>query len=1525
MGPASVNSVPTRPRFAWDAKSPPWTDGVGNQERYKKAVLDWKEYHDSLAENNPNKVSPNIQGIILKSQLFGQAEDLCSELTNEQLKEADGVNLIINKVYERDALSVVSETYDYFNSLWSTRRKPNESFKTFEKRFTAALSKFNSIANATKLPPCITALMLLSNSSVDHNQRVSILAAIAPNNDQFSEDSSNDDYLSVVTYNSVASVVKQCDRSEPQQSNLSLNASSGLFNKGASSNASRSPHRSRRPPVSMLLKYPCDLCRQYGHWKPSHRTDNSLRHPCIPSFKTSEEFAAHLNKNNPAHRKSQPRSDSKRNTVSFNMAVLSGSSTSVSQNDENIYIYGNHQANNLGPLLDDGAPYSAIGFVELQLLRQHIGLTTEPNINPIPSSLQGHTHWQYGTGRHSSAARRILGSIVLNALTDTGTTVNIRHLVLDGSSQWVIGRNVTSKANIRHLQNDAIQFPVGDSMDEISLIKVGFLCHMPLSTFASASQDDSILSCLNGNVLSKKSWPEIKKIIEKVHKHICGHANLTDIRLLLQRNDIWNDHIEDYVHRLIEGCHKCQSTAPPQPPRKVSISSLSKGLNNLVCVDHFFLNGITIFHAMDTVTRFSAAQVVSSTSLEEAVLAFETCWVAQFGYPDAIQGDDAFMKGAFMDFMNAFDITARPVPPGRHHKNPIESKHKVIRSIFLRLNESSDSGENSMNHVDRLEAIRAVHISNDLYGNDIMSAFELSHGYTNRIDSGHARNISPDIMDAHEKLQAKRKLSLILRSRAPTEVPISVGDMVDVFLRTGMSKQGKWSTPKIVLQVDHAARSVVVPSKFGRRSTVAFEDIRLSLAEESLANDVQHAIDDLEKSIEEAVDENFSLTDDANLDTSGNGDSSCSESSPSQSSTISPIDNAPDANFCDSNASIIVQEPLEVRKGDHISVYWSDDDQFYPGTIQTCHRNGEFTVLYDDGDRERLNLSEEQWKFTSTADASTACVSSHAMSANDIGQEELLRMKKYFGNKPFLKHQAQGFEQFSLVNSYRDEEATFLKTVSVVPRSEVPSDANVINSHVLYKLKDNDDGSLKLKARIAPHGNEDNLKDILASDCSTCPPSGLRILQSVATIKKWTIYKADAIAAFLQTGKAQRQVYVKPPNESSMRRSHLWLLDTAAYGLVNSNAKWQLQSDELMFNLGLTQSKNIPQLFYKTENYELILIVAKVVDDLMITGKPDARTAFINNFDKKFKLGTVNQGPGSLRFFGINTIQNEDFYISTNADDKLESIQTSFISRLRRKEYSDDINEIEKKSFASVNSSIGWIGSAASPLCSFHASHLQQMTPDTKVSHLIDQVNILKKLKRLGTSISYIRPDVKGEVPVSVLCFSDASKREAHGQVGCISGLLIGDFTKDAVFHPISWISHKSKRPVKSVPAAEVIAAAEAIDDAKTVAATYSEVLSMDVRVKLCVDSKDLFTSLSTQRNSVDRSIRGDVASIRFEYQVGNVSDIIWIPGKTNLADALTKTDSPLTSALILTLFSGKLSIDYSESESKSSINRNYG
>lgn len=208
--------------------------------------------------------------------------------------------------------------------------------------------------------------------------------------------------------------------------------------------------------------------------------------------------------------------------------------------------------------------------------------------------------------------------------------------------------------------------------------------------------------------------------------------------------------------------------------------------------------------------------------------------------------------------------------------------------------------------------------------------------------------------------------------------------------------------------------------------------------------------------------------------------------------------------------------------------------------------DGKHFIEYNGDDVKTINISTETWRYGPVASAHTGKI----VSLPSTEQRVLNELMKAFGKTLFMHHHAQAFEQFPLTNSYVAEEAEFTKTVHVVKRASVPLDANVKSSHVVYKAEVNYNASLKLKARIAPQGNEYTDKQLMRTECSVCAPVGIRVVTTVAIFRGWHEIRIDLKKAFLQTGPAQRDVYVIPPTECR-HRDELWLLLAAAHGLVN--------------------------------------------------------------------------------------------------------------------------------------------------------------------------------------------------------------------------------------------------------------------------------------------------------------------------------------------------------------------------------------
>lgn len=152
-------------------------------------------------------------------------------------------------------------------------------------------------------------------------------------------------------------------------------------------------------------------------------------------------------------------------------------------------------------------------------------------------------------------------------------------------------------------------------------------------------------------------------------------------------------------------------------------------------------------------------------------------------------------------------------------------------------------------------------------------------------------------------------------------------------------------------------------------------------------------------------------------------------------------------------------------------------------------------------------------------------------------------------------------------------------------------------------------------------------------------------------------------------------MYAIPPCGCS-DRSKLWLILTAAHGLVNSIAKWQAESDQVLKSLGLCELKDVAQLFMNNHNDSFLYIFCRIVDDLLFTDPKEIRENLISSFNNILTIGAIFHSPGVLRFNGLNICQYYDFTIHIDGEDKLKAIETFPIPRLRQKDVELTLNKI---------------------------------------------------------------------------------------------------------------------------------------------------------------------------------------------------------------------------------------------------------
>lgn len=124
-------------------------------------------------------------------------------------------------------------------------------------------------------------------------------------------------------------------------------------------------------------------------------------------------------------------------------------------------------------IVDGGAPYYAIGVTEICVLRSSLGFPRLKHYDPMFSSLAQYKSWKYGEGSNLREERPILGSVNLNCRSDLGRSVVIHHLIIAGSSQWLICRNVTCACNQLRIDGHRVQFSFVNGVQDYLSIAEG--------------------------------------------------------------------------------------------------------------------------------------------------------------------------------------------------------------------------------------------------------------------------------------------------------------------------------------------------------------------------------------------------------------------------------------------------------------------------------------------------------------------------------------------------------------------------------------------------------------------------------------------------------------------------------------------------------------------------------------------------------------------------------------------------------------------------------------------------------------------------------------------------------------------------------------------------------------------------------------------------------------------------------------------------------------------------------------------
>ena len=156
-------------------------------------------------------------------------------------------------------------------------------------------------------------------------------------------------------------------------------------------------------------------------------------------------------------------------------------------------------------------------------------------------------------------------------------------------------------------------------------------------------------------------------------------------------------------------------------------------------------------------------------------------------------------------------------------------------------------------------------------------------------------------------------------------------------------------------------------------------------------------------------------------------------------------------------------------------------------------------------------------------------------------------------------------------------------------------------------MKQKLNGGEEVRACLVARGYEEECE--VQSDSPTIDQKNIKILLAFCATNRWTPKTSDMKSGFLQGRKLDRLVNIKPPREAGLGKGSLWVLEVALYGLYYASLKFYIKCKDIFHNLGLTESKMDPALFYRLgkhdqseEHWKLMLTIPYMVAPNLSTG-----------------------------------------------------------------------------------------------------------------------------------------------------------------------------------------------------------------------------------------------------------------------------------------------------------------------------------
>ena len=889
---------------------------------------------------------------------------------------------------------------------------------------------------------------------------------------------------------------------------------------------------------------------------------------------------------------------------------------------------------------------------------------------------------------------------------------------------------------------------------------------------------------------------------------------------LLQDAGKWQDDYTDLLVQIGKNCELCQRYAKT-PPRPVVSLPMASHFNEKVTMDLKQWNQRWILHIIDMWSRYTVSVFIDRKKSSNVLNALMQRWIAVFGIMGSVMTDNGgeFSSDEMREVMSVLNVRVITTAAESPFQNGLcERVHAVTDMMLLKLEEENGKADsqtllcwanmarNSLQMWNGYSSHLLVFGQNPSLPGIMTDRLPALEGTTTSEVFVKHLNALHKARKAYIQTEANERIRRALRTKVrAAEQVYEHGDVV-YYKRDG---KDRWLGPATVVFQDGKVVFVRHGGIFVRVSPN-----RLSKGENMKS---------LTKIDQSDTEQSDNQTDQDKRIMKDTADFLVSE-------TV-PAEEVPEENVTDTH----VQLENEERQRDIVQlgtikindiVRYKIGNEWVTGTIlgRAGKATGKYKTWYnvrDENNQERsIDLRNLEWEKVPETEINITAVSDDTR-ANDI-----------------IKAKENELDKLAQFETYEEVFNCGQKTLST------------------RWVVTNKDGNSK--ARLVVRGFEEQDLEI-PKDSPTVGKGAMRMFLSIAALEQWTVKTTDIKPAFLQGKTLDRDIYIKPPEESKTPQDIIWNLKHGLYGLKDGARQFYESVKDELLKLGFSQCKLDPAVFYIQENRKLGGIICCHVDDFLHAGD-HCFEKLREKLRARFSAGKVEEK--TFKYIGFKVQQHSNKVILDHSD-YIVNIRNSVVDPRRASEKNGLLNKNEQTTYRQLIGQLNWAVQGSRPDMAFELISMSIKLKQGKVSDLVRAIKKISRLKDIKSFMTFPRLD---RSYLKIVVFTDASLGNINEGLGSTGAYIVWMMDKTGNCCPIAWNAHKIKRVVRSTLAAEMLSLEESLEAGFYYRQMLEEILGLDfktINIEAYVDNKSVIEAVSSTRMVEDKRLRVDIATIQ--------------------------------------------------------------